>query len=151
MPQEINLEDLQRRIAVQQAESVQTSSVREQSARLVETVWQWMSSMFGHRWTSSFGDAIDPDRVWSAALAGLDEQQVRAGMRAVMDAGDEWPPSAPEFRRLCQGRSDAWEHQTAAYRQFDAPRLVDLTAKDRAEQAGREALASLRASFGISK
>lgn len=90
-----------------------------------------MGSMYGTRWTANFGDDVDPDRVWSAALHGLDESQVRAGMRRCVERGLEWPPSAPEFRALCIG--DSWEHRqvAAADEAWKRRALPDLSRAER--------------------
>lgn len=62
-----------------------------------------MAAMFGHTWTSQYGDA--PDGVggdtWAAALAGLTPLQVGDGLHAALKLGGEFPPSAPHFRALC--------------------------------------------------
>ena len=82
--QPIDLTEIQARIEARQGVSAPTSPETGRHAlpqSLVETVWQLMGSMYGHRWTSSFGDSVDPDRVWAATLAGLDDAQVRHGMR----------------------------------------------------------------------
>lgn len=60
-----------------------------------------MSSMFGHKWTSSYGAEVDPDRVWLATLDGVSADQIKTGLSRLRERGDEWPPSAPEFRKLC--------------------------------------------------
>lgn len=67
----------------------------------IESLWSLMSSMFGHRWTSSYGDEVDPDRAWQAALKGMTEAMVKQGLNRVAASGLEWPPSAPEFRAMC--------------------------------------------------
>ena len=112
--QPIDLTEIQARIEARQGVSAPTSPETGRRAAAVagETVWQLMGSMYGHRWTSSFGDSVDPDRVWAATLAGLNEAQVRYGMRQCVAQGHEWPPSAPEFRKLCLRSSDvSWEHK----------------------------------------
>lgn len=141
MPTVIDLQEIQSRIEAQRVASEQTSRVTAQRA-LVETVWQWMSSMFGHRWTSAYGDEVDPDRVWAATLAGLTEQQVREGMRACAQRGGEWPPSAPEFRALCNSN---WEHRQIAKADEDWKRraLPDMSQQN--EAAIDDIRASIRA------
>lgn len=67
----------------------------------MEMIWRLMGNLYGHKWVSSYGAEVDPDKVWSYTLAGLLKEQVQAGLRAVAEGGAEWPPSAPEFRQLC--------------------------------------------------
>ena len=69
----------------------------------IEQLWQLMSSMFGHKWTSSYGDESDPDRVWYAILKDITWNQMKSGMDRLAKSGREWPPAAPEFRKLCLG------------------------------------------------
>lgn len=63
--------------------------------------WERMTQMFGHRWVSAYGSS-DSDNVWLACLDGLNPKQLRSGMRAVARSGDAWPPTAPQFRKLCE-------------------------------------------------
>ncbi|MGP3789789.1 hypothetical protein [Pseudomonas sp. B392_1p] len=69
--------------------------------RLLERLWMKMAEMYGHRWTSSFGEKADPAGAWSSSLKGLNGQQLAHGLNAVAHKGDEWPPSAPAFRAMC--------------------------------------------------
>lgn len=64
-------------------------------------LWERMAQMYGHRWVSSYG-AEDTDNVWRACLSGITFSQVKAGMRAVAMNGNAWPPTAPEFRKICE-------------------------------------------------
>lgn len=112
-------------------------------------VWQLMSSLYGHKWVSSYGAEVDPDRVWGATLYGLSEPQVRQGMRQCVDQALEWPPSAPEFRRLCTGTSSVqWEHAriAAADREFQHRAIPDLR-NDRS--VGYRQLDAMRAALGM--
>lgn len=140
------------RIAAQQgalAPQPQPSLPRSLPRELVAMIWQLMGSMYGHKWVSSYGgDVVDPDRVWAAALYGLDEAAIRKGMRACVDQGLAWPPSAPEFRVLCLGEPEAWQHKTAAYRQFpSASALPDKTGEERRDAVARETICRLRGTF----
>lgn len=155
MHQVIDLDEIQRKIEARQGESEQRSQppVRRALDRaLVETVWQLMGSLYGHRWVSSYGADVDPDNVWSATLYGITEAQIRAGMRRCVDLALDWPPAAPEFRKMCLGVSDAWEHQTEAYKAFAPDRsLPDLSTAERRHEVGKKHLAELMASFGCTK
>ncbi len=61
--------------------------------------------MYGHRWTASFGVSADQSHAWAATLAGLSGAQIASGLAALVERGDDWPPSAPDFRKLCEGAS----------------------------------------------
>jgi len=59
-----------------------------------------MSSLYGYKWTRAYGDDADPDKVWQAALSDVSYEQMMFGMNLITKQGKEWPPSAPEFRKL---------------------------------------------------
>lgn len=62
-----------------------------------------MTELYGHRWTSSFGESADPDHSWATVLAGLNKVQIANGLNALVARGAEfdWPPPAHVFRQLC--------------------------------------------------
>jgi len=64
-----------------------------------------MTEMYGHRWTASFGVSADQGHAWAAALGGLSGQQIAVGLSALVAGDEKWPPSAPEFRALCENRN----------------------------------------------
>ncbi|WP_433886931.1 hypothetical protein [Pseudomonas vranovensis] len=96
-----------------------------------------MTEMYGHRWTSSFGESADPDHSWATVLAGLDKYQLAAGMSALVERGTEfdWPPPANVFRALCirvpgfPSEDQAWIEALAGKYSHDAVRVA-------AEQTG---------------
>ena len=74
-------------------------------ADLADYIFARMTSQFGHRWTSSYGDnpRSIPGREWASVLAGLTRAQIDVGFEATRIAGSEWPPSAPHFLEMCLG------------------------------------------------
>ena len=81
----------------------QQSQERLQKSAEIVDLWQIMGSMYGHKWTSNYGDIPDPDKVWYAALRDLRWEQIKKGLNRVATLGSEWPPSVPEFRKMCLG------------------------------------------------
>ena len=82
-----------------------TSSKAQPSASLAEYVWLHLACIYGHRFTSAFGD--DPSgpagRAWARTLGGMTREQIDTGIRACRDApGDDWP-SLQAFRDRCLG------------------------------------------------
>lgn len=75
-------------------------------------LWAWMTRFYGHKWTSTQGTSdlmLDEQGreqpgsgAWGKLLAGLSPQQLGAGLEACKMRDDPWPPSAPEFRALCE-------------------------------------------------
>lgn len=84
-------------------ESNTTSQPTKLPDRLLERFWLKMTEMYGHRWTSSYGDRVDHDSVWGKVLAGLNGNQLAAGLHELVERGAEfdWPPPANVFRSLC--------------------------------------------------
>lgn len=70
-----------------------------------------MASIYGHKWTSSYGDVSSPDgglsdtaEVWSTGLAGVSAEQFARGLEVCVKSGEAWPPTLPEFREMCLGK-----------------------------------------------
>lgn len=80
----------------------EATPVKPLNIRLLEDLWRTMAQTYGHRWTSSFGEFPRADHAWAKHLTGLSGRQIANGLTLLGDlhtAG--WPPSAPQFRRLC--------------------------------------------------
>ena len=72
---------------------------------------------------------------WQEQLAGLSDQQIADGLKALKT---DWPPSAHDFRRLCEGKQEKehWQHNTAAYRLKSGVQMLEKKAdKDKARSA----------------
>lgn len=82
------------------------------------TLWLRMTELYGHKWTSVHGES-DTSDTWGKVLVGLSREQLAAGMQACARSDDPWPPSAPEFRALCEaGKSQLGTPDvTAAWRE----------------------------------
>lgn len=59
-----------------------------------------MQGLYGHKWISAQG-VTDLDSTWAIALGDLSAEDIGRGLRACVERADPWPPSLPEFRRLC--------------------------------------------------
>lgn len=64
-------------------------------------LWILMTEMYGHKWASVHGES-DVSGTWSKVLGGISGQQIAHGMQSLAMSSDPWPPSAPEFRALCE-------------------------------------------------
>lgn len=97
-----------------------------------------MTEVFGTRWTSQYGDTL-PD-TWRRALADMSGADIGQGLIACLKEAREWPPSLPEFRRMCR---PARRENEAAYH---APpeRLLPHKLSDEERAKGREHIAALR-------
>ncbi len=97
----------------------------------VTTLWEKMTRLYGHKWSSV---SESDDGTWLDALRGLTPAQLGYGWRKMIDCGEyDWPPSAPEFRRLCvdvdQG---ALEHyiRRFAFKGIDSYSVGTMTQKE---------------------
>lgn len=72
------------------------------SAKLMGKLWVLMTDMYGHKWTSVHGEK--DSGTWGKVLHDISGHQIAIGMQACATRTDdqaEWPPSAPEFRKMC--------------------------------------------------
>ena len=60
----------------------------------------------------------DPSPEWAYALNGLSSEQISNGLKAMIQEGGKFPPSAPSFRELC-GPND-WEQAASRISVKDA-------------------------------
>lgn len=90
---------------MQLSQSTAGSSTVKPSASLADYVWVHMAGLYGHAWTSSYGDdsRTAAGAEWARTLHGLTRAQVGAGFDACRAEGAEFPPSAPRFRGMCLG------------------------------------------------
>lgn len=68
-------------------------------------LWQRMAEIYGHRWTSAYGDdaGASAGQTWARGLSGLAPAQIASGLDSVLASADEWPPTLPQFRAMCFG------------------------------------------------
>lgn len=66
-------------------------------------LWQRMAEIYGHRWTSAYGEdaGAGAGQTWAKGLAGLSPAQIAVGVEAALVSADEWPPTLPAFRAMC--------------------------------------------------
>ena len=81
------------------------------SGQHMARLWTRLARMYGHRWTSSFGEA--DDGTWRAGLVGITPQEVAHGLGECAKRDDPWPPTLPEFRVLCRPRDGRTPEQRA--------------------------------------
>ena len=70
------------------------------------TLWVRMAEIYGHRWTSAYGERADDGGAgdtWAKGLAGITPAQLGEGLKACIASADPWPPTLPEFRARCLG------------------------------------------------
>jgi len=92
------------------------SELTPPAPRQLRDLWAKMTSIYGHRWVSAFGDSpehgnesktpgafTDVGKVWSQGLIGITGKQMAYGLRRALMSAEPFPPNLPEFRALCLG------------------------------------------------
>ena len=129
------IQDIQitNKIIQQSAESQPTQS--EDSQKSIVWLWSMMTSMYGHKWTSSHGAEIDAGRVWEACLKGISHEQIKLGFNKIIAEKGKWgwPPSSTEFLELCD------ESEPVQLAQHRAIEKADLIAKENRLTHGTQA------------
>lgn len=106
-------------------------------------LWLIMMGKYGAQWTH--GD--EPNMGWIHALRDMHQEELMKGVNNLVHREDNhWPPNAEEFADLCR-TSFTWE--TQAHRVVEHAQLEDLTAKEKRQAAGIEAIRKLREETGI--
>lgn len=91
-----------------------SSTMSKPSQRAIWEVWARMTAIYGHRWTSAYGEQpwpTDPrtgevcgegaGSTWRDGLAGVTDEEVRQGLSRCLNREGGWPPALPEFLALC--------------------------------------------------
>lgn len=78
-----------------------TRVVERQDKSPAHTVWSAMTQMYGDAWVKKHGE--EPTEIWRKLLSTMSEEQIKKGLRATFDSGNEFPPSLPRFAEYCKG------------------------------------------------
>lgn len=77
------------------------------STSLMARLWELMTELYGHKWTSVHGLG-DDSGTWAKMMGEFDGRQMAAGARAWVNQGGEaakWPPGAVDLRDMCRSVS----------------------------------------------
>lgn len=89
--------------------NLETSSTSRQPplrADWIERLFERMSGLYGARFADAWR-GVDPERVkrtWAEELAGFSGDEIARGVTALKTR--DWPPTLPEFAKLCRPPSD---------------------------------------------
>jgi hypothetical protein len=72
----------------------------------IALLWERMTMIYGHKWTSNFGDK--DDGTWLGGLCDVTPEQVVTGLEKCRTNADPWPPTLPEFRAMCRPNTPAY-------------------------------------------
>lgn len=78
------------------------------SDKVIGQIWVRMTSIYGHKWASQLGRLVDDNgkmsdaaRCWQKGLINVTVDDLKVGFDALARSGQAWPPSLPEFRKMC--------------------------------------------------
>lgn len=75
--------------------------------RVLRRLWERMTGIYGHRWTSAYGDDVRlAGGDWALGLADLTLEQIARAVdlcRKGLGPSDGWPPTLPVFREMALG------------------------------------------------
>jgi hypothetical protein len=104
--------------------------------------------MYGHRWTSQQGE--EPNDTWIRGTYGLTTDQIARGLSQCVNLAHDWPPTLPEFRKLCLDDPGVPRWECRAHKIIDPGTLIeDKTAREKRVADGREQIAKLREATGL--
>lgn len=63
-------------------------------------LWEKMTRIYGRKWSSI---AESDDGTWLQGLRGITPENLSKGLGGIINSGNAWPPSLPEFKRMCVG------------------------------------------------
>ena len=72
----------------------------EQTDPIMDRLWLRMTEIFGHKWTSQYGDS--PLATWAKGLGKLSASEIAIGVNKCAASTMPWPPSLPDFRAMCE-------------------------------------------------
>ncbi len=104
----------------QPQESKLVSLPEEQQIRAITRLWQRMTQLYGHRHLSAWGQCADANgnltdtaELWLQGLGRFTLSEVGNGVNKMVEKGQEWPPTLPEFMHLCKPKRLAPYHKMA--------------------------------------
>jgi hypothetical protein len=108
-----------------QHEAKLVSLPEEQQIKAMMRLWERMTQLWGHRHQSAWGQSVDANgnltdtaELWLQGLGRFTLSEIGNGVNKMVEKGQEWPPTLPEFTRssrrlgLCSTRGKPHETNT---------------------------------------
>ena len=78
--------------------------------KIMINLWERLTHIYGHKFASAYGESAiegnnltEAARTWASGLRGLAGEQIATGLRECINCGASWPPTLPEFVKMCKG------------------------------------------------
>ena len=82
------------------------------SNKIMTNLWERLTHIYGHKFASAYGESAingnnltEAARTWSSGLRGLTGEHIANGLRECIACGESWPPTLPEFVKMCKGET----------------------------------------------
>lgn len=89
----------------------------------IERLFARLSGLYGSKfadlWRGCYIESVK--QTWAEGLADLTADEIRRGLNACMSR--EWPPTLPEFRKLCRPTLDPYIAYSLAHEAIDTGKL----------------------------
>jgi hypothetical protein len=79
-----------------------------------------MTEVYGYKWASQYGEVSQGNgnltsaaATWAQGLRRFSLEEISRGFSRMVEGGDPWPPSLPEFIAFCNERPLAPYHRIA--------------------------------------
>ena len=111
-----------------------------------------MSGLYGEKWSNQYGEWSEKSStvaIWGAALKGLNEDEIKNGLNAVCEQGSPFVPTAPEFKKLCKGDSEHWEHKAFEIQARETAERLALPKPERNLDVGEKFLSQWKQRAGV--
>jgi len=89
----------------------------------VDKLFARFSVIYGHKWTSVYPNSemiSVAKREWARALGRVTGEQIQLGIEGLIDSGEPWPPTIPEFITVC--KNTTLKAQTVSPKALPKPR-----------------------------
>ena len=123
----------------------------------MSNLWERLGHIYGHKFTSTYGETAydnceltEAAKTWASGLRGLTGEQIANGLRECVDCGEAWPPTLPEFVKMCKGSSlngFGLDYVPECYREapiVDESRLLSSDQREAAREKGKEELQRMK-------
>jgi len=102
---------------------------------MISNLWERLTHIYGHKFASAYGETAFVDAVitetaktWASGLRGLAGEQIANGLRECINCGESWPPTLPEFVKMCKGKrvnEFGLDYIPECYRETKRERLLE--------------------------
>jgi hypothetical protein len=101
---------------------------------LGKMVWSAMTQMFGQSWITKHGDRPSP--IWRNQLTVLTQDDIKQGLKHLVETGEQHPPSLPYFISICKRKT--------------LPEYQRLPRPEPDEKLARASIAEMKKILGVS-